>query len=238
MFASHQSAIATFVAVGTPDWTKRAAAVVFGACSTIKQPTFQVQGELDKVVALGTAAKNLNFAARKLCYFGILRGEHIAPLERAAAAMALPVPAVDLAHVYLTDLPGIGLAKAGFILQMIWGLGGCIDSENQKLYSAKLGFDVVAGTIDKGASHETKLATVRQYQALVDVCSGGGATGSATMWDAWCAYIAAKKVAQITTAKKSSWTGPLPTADDVSALHTAWIATAYNALWRTGPVTV
>lgn len=34
----------------------------------------------------------------------------------------------------LTTIPGIGLAKGGFIMQLISGKGGCIDSHNMLLY--------------------------------------------------------------------------------------------------------
>jgi hypothetical protein len=219
MFATHQPQISAFVNPGAEGWEDRAAGVIFAAVSTIKNPTFVVLPTLMRIQRDGRSANTFNFAVRRICWDGIMAGAHVAPLGRALAAAH--IGAWDVCQMRLAEIPGLGLPKSGFVMQMIWGQGGCIDSENEKIFSAEQGREIKAGTINKDASEAARLATIREYQALVLTCSGAS---SAAMWDRWCAYIA----------HKAPSTRAGVTADDVSALHVAWVREAHRALWAPG----
>jgi hypothetical protein len=79
------------------------------------------------------------------------------------------------------QIPGIGLAKGGFILQMIYGVSGCIDTHNL----TRFGIDPEAfqyrGAMKRG------LALCPAYNATVQRCGGTRA-----LWDGWCDYLAAR----------------------------------------------
>jgi len=100
--------------------------------------------------------------------------------------------------VALTEIPGIGLVKAGFILQLCLGKVGCIDCHNA------LRFDV---NLDKfKLNSNTKLATkIKKAQEYIELCDQAG--GSRKLWNGWCAFIATK------------YPSHFDNANDVSRVH-------------------
>lgn len=117
--------------------------------------------------------------------------------ERVEAAITVDDTAGALLE--LTALPGIGLAKAGFILQLMGVTDvACWDSQNMARIPE-------AAEILRKLGKPTR-ETALAYRAL---CIKHGA--SEGMWNDWCAYIAAKP-----------GNGKLGGADGVSALHVQW----------------
>jgi len=110
--------------------------------------------------------------------------------------------AEDLIAYFATE-PGFGLAKAGFVAQLIAGVGGCIDSHNIKR------FKIDARTFD---AHKFKsLKRLKSRRAMVarymDVIDAQG--GTERLWDGWCHYVATE------TMFKSAYRD----ADHVSEYH-------------------
>lgn len=87
----------------------------------------------------------------------------------------------QLLRLYL-DIDGMGLVKAGFIVQLVSGQVGCIDSHNLK----RLRVTASAVSISKGASEQTIAKKVANY---VELCY---ARRSSWLWDSWCKLIADK----------------------------------------------
>jgi hypothetical protein len=87
--------------------------------------------------------------------------------------------------LHLLDLwsavPGFGLAKAGFMLQLMFNRVGCIDSHNAKLY------DVAPSQLrlDAGLTLRTREIKLRGY---IDLCERIG--GSEYLWRNWCVNLA------------------------------------------------
>lgn len=82
--------------------------------------------------------------------------------------------------VYLR-IPGIGIAKAGFICQLVFGRVGCLDSHNLRRFGLK--------------EDHFKLKTAaksreRQIAEYIDTCARVG--GAEYLWDSWCALIGEK----------------------------------------------
>ena len=90
---------------------------------------------------------------------------------------------------------GIGLAKAGFIAQLLTGTIGCLDTHNLKLY----GLDINMRTDGSYASVQQNILT---YYAACVMCGG-----SEVLWDNWCAHLA--------RIRPAVW----PTAESVSRYH-------------------
>ena len=78
----------------------------------------------------------------------------------------------------VTRIPGIGLAKGGFILQMIYGVSGCIDTYNLQ----RFGLD--DQTFQAKGNWKRLHALVPAYN---EFCRKVG--GTARLWDDWCAYV-------------------------------------------------
>lgn len=106
--------------------------------------------------------------------------------------------AADCILGILTRIPGIGVTKAGFIAQIIYGLSGCIDTHNLK----RFGLPETTFKLRKGGAHKTRSALVQMYNQF---CRKVG--GTATLWDDWCAYVSVKDPVNY------------PTPEYVSKLH-------------------
>jgi len=78
---------------------------------------------------------------------------------------------------------GFGLVKGGFVVQMAFGLSGCLDSRNMD----DLHMPVRMWRSDGFAHHSltTRMRKVRKYnQAVEDI-------GTGALWDMWCTNYAA-----------------------------------------------
>jgi len=80
---------------------------------------------------------------------------------------------------------GFSYVKGGFLLQLAYGMSGCIDSHNEK----RLGMNMrQAGFAHGPKTPKHKQRMVRRYHALVDQMGG-----SEVLWDDWCEFIARKR---------------------------------------------
>lgn len=89
---------------------------------------------------------------------------------------------IELMDVWST-VPGLGLAKAGFVVQLVTGRVGCIDSHNAKLYDVPVAQLRLANTL----TARGRLIKLEQY---IDLCEQLG--GSSYLWDEWCTLMAGK----------------------------------------------
>lgn len=101
----------------------------------------------------------------------------------------------------LTDVPGLGVVKAGFVMQMMFGRVGCIDVHNLRRFYKVSQKDV---TFIKTASDNTKRVKIDNY---VNICRGNRSTQK--LWDSWCEQLTDKKC------NKSRFSS----GDEVSAFH-------------------
>lgn len=79
----------------------------------------------------------------------------------------------------VADVPGLGLVKAGFVLQLAFGVSGCLDSHN----ITRLGLDQKLLALDKKASPKLRAKKAAAYNTL---CAQLG--GTEVLWDEWCEY--------------------------------------------------
>lgn len=87
---------------------------------------------------------------------------------------------LDLLDLW-TTVPGFGLVKAGFMVQLMFGRVGCIDVHNAKLY------DVAPQQLrlDPNLTLRTREIKLRGY---LDLCERIG--GSEYLWRWWCTHLA------------------------------------------------
>lgn len=112
----------------------------------------------------------------------------------------------DLAEALkaLVEIPGIGMVKAGFILQLTCGMAGCLDRHN--LRTAGLNERIFQRV---PAAAEALTARIRLY---LKACEDMGTPEE--IWDGWSRLIAAKYPNQFCC------------ADDVSWKHALWTRSA------------
>lgn len=110
--------------------------------------------------------------------------------------------------VYVATLPGFGLPKAGFVLQLVWGEAGCLDTHNLTRYGIPWNSDKAR---IKGRKRDTQL---RKAESYLKLCEGLG--GPEILWDSWCQYI-------------SELRPSVGTWQEVSALHACFLPAQSSA---------
>ena len=109
----------------------------------------------------------------------------------------------DLMMLFL-EVPGLGLPKSGFVVQLVSGKSGCMDVHNFRKYLPEV--DASKGTPNwlqtSGNSDKTKRIKASAYLDLIE--SNGG---SPKMWNNWCTHL------------QVLYPHHFKTPDDVSALH-------------------
>ncbi len=83
---------------------------------------------------------------------------------------------------YFAGQYGFGPAKAGFVVQLIFGLGGCLDSHNLRR------FNIPTRTFDSYRQLKTAKARRRKIARYVELVYNLG--GPEVLWDTWCHYVA------------------------------------------------
>jgi len=86
---------------------------------------------------------------------------------------------------HLADKVGFGLVKAGFVIQLVYGLCGCLDTHNLRKYGVK------KNSFNKFKTRKT-IAGRRTFIArYVTLCYQLG--GPSVLWDKWCEYVAERQ---------------------------------------------
>ena len=90
--------------------------------------------------------------------------------------------ALSLMQIFLR-VPGLGLAKAGFVCQLAAGLVGCIDVHNIRLYGIDPNHLKVSMKVKNKELVKTK---INNY---INICH---AIGTEKLWNNWCEYLSTK----------------------------------------------
>ena len=169
MYAEHQHQIRTYAALGWPE----ARRVVHFVVLTIQEPLHRVGGYLELV-----EQGNLKplWGNKRRAYDWL--AEHGRTWWAAVAAHAEAGRHAE-ALEHAARCPGLGLAKAGFVLQLCFGIVGCLDTHNVR----RFGLSRSSFTLKRDTKFETRLRKARRY---VELCEELG--GCASLWDSWCEY--------------------------------------------------
>ena len=193
MFYEDQRAIQEYALRGTEECER----VVYFVSATIQQHFYTVPEIVRDFIVNGVDAKYA-FRNKKNTIRWVQENAHDLWLY----ANLFEGREVNHALHYFTQIPGLGLVKAGFLAQLLTGKGGCIDIHNAKLY----GVDLSQVNITGKEKLETK---ERKIDCYVKTCEDIG--GSQYLWDEWCAFVASKYPTRFKD------------AEDVSKLHVSAI---------------
>ena len=110
---------------------------------------------------------------------------------------------LELLMLFL-EIPGLGLPKAGFVVQLVAGKAGCMDVQNFRKHLPEV--DASRGTPNyfqtSGNSYATKLNKAIEYLNLTKLLGG-----AKVMWNEWC------------TDRSADYPVHFPTPFYVSAVH-------------------
>ena len=102
----------------------------------------------------------------------------------------------------LLQVPGLGMVKAGFVMQMMFGRVGCIDVHNQRRFYKIDGKQInLSSGVKKDATKFKKLV------GYVQLCKNNRSTEK--LWDSWCEQLV----------WKSCNRGRFASGNDVSQFH-------------------
>ena len=90
----------------------------------------------------------------------------------------------DLLRDYLA-VPGLGLVKAGFAVQLLTGEAGCFDMHNIDRFGLQAADFTIPSRVDPDAQLREINTAVDWY---VQLCEDYG--GSEMLWDGWCHWVA------------------------------------------------
>ncbi|MEE8385603.1 MAG: hypothetical protein V3S01_06785 [Dehalococcoidia bacterium] len=169
MFQQDQALVADYVQSRGPAGFEHVALFVL---LTIRQPLHRVAHDLRTVGAgddsplWGSKGPGARYVA-----------EHATELYWAAREH-VEAGNIDAALEHVARIPGLGLVKAGFVLQLCWGVSGCLDTHNLVRFSISAKqFELT------GLKHATRLQKASKYNALVAELGGTEA-----LWDGWCEW--------------------------------------------------
>ena len=173
MFSTHQKAISDF-ALGSNVGLERTFRLVF---LSIRQPFHSMAKQMQDVDENGMQSPYL---------FGWKR-EGLAFVRANAATLRETLRAVPCGYgdaqalLQVASIKGLGLVKAGFVLQLVTGSAGCLDSHNME----RFGLNV--NTFKYGASASDALKR-KKALAYLDACWKAG--GCESLWNGWCEHVA------------------------------------------------
>ena len=176
MFSTHQKAISEF-ALGSNVGLERTFRLVF---LSIRQPFHAMHKQMQDVDNNGLQSPYL---------FGWKR-DGLAFVRANASTLRETLKAVPdgygdaQALLDVATVPGLGLVKAGFVLQLVAGSAGCLDSHNME----RFGLNVNAFKYGSNASDALKR---KKALAYLDACWKAG--GCESLWNGWCDYVAAQQ---------------------------------------------
>lgn len=183
MYNSHQPIIAAHGRSGPDGWAR----VARFAMATARRPLYKIAEDYAALERQQDHADtDSGLTAARLEVWFVLWDMRRAAWWNCEDIMDAGGPRrVDYLVGYLASLPGLGLAKAGFTAQLIYGVSGCLDTHNLD----RLGIDATTFShFKRRRTVRGRLAFVARYNAAVEA-----AGGTAALWDTWCCFIAARR---------------------------------------------
>lgn len=182
MFAEHQPIISEYGRANPEHWAHVATFVML----TARVPLARVGADLIDV----QDARNEQDVASilfgwKASAFGFVhahKGKLHTDCEHILAASTQPADA--LLNYVVRSMPGFGLVKGGFLLQLLYGLSGCLDTHNLRRFNVPRSA-VRADTIKRTTSQTLVDKKIRAYNRTITKLGGTEA-----LWNEWCHYLA------------------------------------------------
>lgn len=141
---------------------------------TIQQPFYTMHDQIASVNKVGLRSPYV--WGNKIKTFEWLKAH-----PKLVSSMYTIIPSLtdEEALGILTEIPGIGPAKAGFVMQLVFGRVGCLDIHN---------FSTIYSLIDILKELDIKYNKDNKYN-IKDYLSICRHIGVEQLWDNWCTFI-------------------------------------------------
>lgn len=87
---------------------------------------------------------------------------------------------------WYATMPGMGPVKAGFLVQLAFGMSGCLDTHNLD----RFGLDEYVFKSSRYKALRRHAARAKMIRSYNETCDALG--GTQALWDGWCTYVADK----------------------------------------------
>lgn len=183
MYATHQPTISRYARASADNLARVMQFVIL----TARQPLFRVTADMETAEQGGEDAMSVLFGWKFSAYNSVMdnRNRHFSFLEHVAESGDTNRQKLEAMLEYIADLPGFGPAKAGFVTQLAYGLGGCIDTHNLRR------FNLPERGFDNYCQRKTTQAKRRMISRYIDTLEQIGSPQF--LWDSWCAYVANRR---------------------------------------------
>lgn len=183
MFREHQSAVGVW-ARACPDNMAR---VIQFVILTIRQPLHKAAVDIQALIDGSPDADRAvwGFKGRACAEAWRDRYEIYAFLEMTWFTEESEKETACAMIEYLASMHGLGPVKAGFVTQLAYGIGGCIDTHNL------VRFKLPMRTFSNFSQRKTPQARRKMVNRYVKTCYRLG--GPEKLWDSWCEYVAANQ---------------------------------------------
>jgi hypothetical protein len=185
MFATHQPIIGAWARKSPDNFARVCQFVVL----TIRQSLNEVKPAFDDIEfgedPEAARGRLFGFKARAWAEAWQYRQANLAFLEHIENDPDASPRQKDLAMLeFVCGLYGFGPVKAGFLLQLVFGRVGCLDTHNLNRFRIKP--SAVKSSLF--ARLKTPAARKRFLTRYLDLCEEFG--GCEKLWDSWCEYVA------------------------------------------------
>ena len=186
MYATHQRQIAAY-GQRSPDNMARVLTFVL---LTIRQPLWRVPGDMAGVEAAEAAGEGapMLYGWKREGFDYVQR--HKADLWHSALRIVDVAPdesdATDSLLLHFSQVPGFGMVKAGFVVQLLFGLSGCVDSHNVGRFGLTPA-DFRSSRMKRLKRPQGRRQRARWYNETV-----GRLGGTEALWNGWCQHVASQ----------------------------------------------
>ena len=177
MYSTHAKAIAKYGLNSTEGLES-----VFRFCfCSIRKPISSCLYQIEDIEINGIQSKHLFGSKRKGLEYVIKNKEALLTglLEIKGRNMNDLARTIEAVY-FVMQVPGLGMVKASFVLQMLGFNVACLDSHNLK----RLGLDIKEMKVPNTLRPETKIKKITKYVKLTRI------KGTEFWWDTWCHYVA------------------------------------------------
>lgn len=181
MFKEHQSKIGAFARQNPENFERVLQFVIL----TIRMPLHRVKSDFETVNEGGEDAVGVlfGFKARAWREANQNRERLFTYLEHIWTDPELSPREKHLDMLEaMADQFGFGPVKAGFVLQLVYGISGCIDTHNLKR------FGIHMRAFSNYCQKKTRKGRRAMLSKYVDAIEAQG--GTETLWDGWCTFVA------------------------------------------------